>query len=84
MQENKAPNLEYLVEKKLDLKDQVAKNDPSKYLVEGQDSKEIKDRKLTYFVIVTMDSEGLQGYQRDDKIQVDILTSEGDQLKTVI
>ncbi|XP_068759645.1 E3 ubiquitin-protein ligase TRIM71-like [Montipora capricornis] len=82
----KSPHLHYLVEKKLDLMDRVVvtKTDPSKCLAEGQDSKEVDERKDKYFVIVTKDSEGLQCYQQDDKIRVDLLTSEGDQLKTDI
>ena len=81
-----SPHIHYLVEKKLDLMDRVVvtKTDPSKCLAEGQDSKEVKERKETYFVIVTKDSEGFQCYQQDDKIKVDILTPEGDQLKTDI
>ncbi|XP_068726777.1 E3 ubiquitin-protein ligase TRIM71-like [Montipora capricornis] len=81
-----SPHLHYLVEKKLDLMDRVVvtKTDPSKCLAEGQDSKEVKETKETYFVIVTKDSEGFQCYEHDDKIKVDILTPEGDQLKTDI
>ncbi|XP_068675723.1 E3 ubiquitin-protein ligase TRIM71-like [Montipora foliosa] len=81
-----SPHIHYLVEKKLNLMDRVVvtKTDPSKCLAEGQDSKEVKERKETYFVIVTKDSEGFQCYQQDDKIKVDILTPEGDQLKTDI
>ncbi|XP_068726776.1 E3 ubiquitin-protein ligase TRIM71-like [Montipora capricornis] len=81
-----SPHLHYLVEKKLDLMDRVVvtKTDPSKCLAEGQDSKEVKERKETYFVIVTKDSQGFQCYQQDDKIKVDLLTPEGDQLKTDI
>ncbi|XP_068726341.1 E3 ubiquitin-protein ligase TRIM71-like [Montipora capricornis] len=81
-----SPHIHYLVEKKLDLMDRVvvAKTDPSKCLAEGQDSKEVKERKETYFVIVTKDSEGFQCYRQDDKIKADILTPEGDQLKTDI
>ena len=81
-----SPHLHYLVEKKLDLMNRVVvtKTDPSKCLAEGQDSKEVKERKDTYFVIVTKDSDGFQCYRQDDKIKVDILTPEGDQLKTDI
>ena len=81
-----SPHIHYLVEKKLDLMARVSviKTDPSKCLAEGQDSKEVKERKETYFVIVTKDSEGFECYQQDDKIKVDILTPEGDQLKTDI
>ncbi|XP_068675931.1 E3 ubiquitin-protein ligase TRIM71-like [Montipora foliosa] len=79
-----SPHVHYLVEKKLDLVDRVVvtETDPSKCLAEGQDSKEVKEREETYFVIVTKDSEGFQCYQQDDKIKVNILTPEGDQLKT--
>ncbi|XP_068676378.1 E3 ubiquitin-protein ligase TRIM71-like [Montipora foliosa] len=82
----KSPNLHYLVEKKMDLMDRVfvTKTDPSKCLAEGQDNKEVKERKETYFVIVTKDSEGLQCYQQEDKIEVNISTSEFDPLKTDI
>ena len=81
-----SPHVHYLVENKLDLMDRVVvtKTDPSKCLAEGQDSKEVKEMKETYFVIVTKDSKGFQCYQQDDKIKVDILTPEGDQLKTDI
>ncbi|XP_068676277.1 E3 ubiquitin-protein ligase TRIM71-like [Montipora foliosa] len=81
-----SPHVHYLVEKKLDLMDGVVvtKTDPSKCLAEGQDSKEVKERKETYFVIVTKDSKEFQCYQQDDKIKVNILTPEGDQLKTDI
>ena len=81
-----SPHIHYLVEKKLDLMDRVVvtKTDPSKCLAEGQGSKEVKERKETYFVIVTKDSEGFQCYQQDDKIKVNILTPEGDHLKTDI
>ncbi|XP_068726935.1 E3 ubiquitin-protein ligase TRIM71-like [Montipora capricornis] len=79
----RSPHLHYLVEKKFDLMDRVVvtKTDPLKCLAEGQDSKEVKERKETYLVIVTKDSEGFQCYQQDDKIKVDVLTPEGDQLK---
>ncbi|XP_068676502.1 E3 ubiquitin-protein ligase TRIM71-like [Montipora foliosa] len=82
----RSPQLHYLVEKKLDLMDRVVvtKTDPSKCLAEGQDSKEVKERKETCFVIVTKDSEGFQCYQQDDEIKVDVSTPEGDQLKTDI
>ncbi|XP_068670986.1 E3 ubiquitin-protein ligase TRIM71-like [Montipora foliosa] len=81
-----SPHIHYLLDKKLDLMDKVVvtKTDASKCLAEGQDSKEVKERKETYFIIVTNDSEGFQCYQQDDKIKVDILTPEGEQLKTDI
>ena len=79
----RSPHLYYFVEKKLDLMDRVVvtKTNSSKCLAEGEDSKDVKERKETYFVIVTKDSEGLQCYQQDDKIRVDIWTPEGDQVK---
>ena len=81
------PHLYYFVENKLDFLSSrvvVTKTDPSKCLAEGQDSKEVEEKKETHFVIVTKNSKGLQCYQQEDKIKVDILTSEGDQLKTNI
>ena len=41
-----------------------------------------KSVKESNFIVVTRDSEGLQCYQLDDQIEVDILTAEGDHLKT--
>ena len=80
----KSPHVHYFVEKKLDLTDRVVvtKTDPSNCFTEHQDSKEIEERKQSYVVIGTKDSEGLQCYQQDDRIKVGILTPEGDQLKT--
>ena len=77
----KSPNLNYLVEKKLDLQDQilVTKTDPSMCSAEGHDS---EVEKQSSFVVVTRDSEGFQCYQQDDQIKVDILTPESDHLKT--
>ena len=77
----KSPYLNYLVEKKLDLLDQilVTKTDPSMCLAEGHDS---EVEKQSTFVVVTRDSEGFQYYQQGDQIKVDILTPEGDYLKT--
>ena len=66
----------------LDLLDRVV-DTKTECSAEGQDSKEVKERKEAYFVIVTKDSDGLQCYQQDEKI-VDILTPEGDQLNTDI
>ena len=79
-----SPHLYYMVEKNLDLIDRVlvTKSDPSKCFAGHQDSEEIEERKQSYVVIVTKDSEGLRCYQQGDKIKVDILTPEGDQLKT--
>ena len=77
----KSPYLNYLVDKKLDLLDQivVTKTDPSMCLAECNDSEVGKE---STFVVVTRDSEGLQCYQHDDQIKVDILTAKGDHLKT--
>ena len=62
----------------------VTKTDPSKCSAEGQDSKEVEERKEAYFIIVTKDSDELQCYQQDEKSKIDILTPEGDQLNTDI
>ena len=77
----KSPYLDYLVDKKFDLLDQilVTRTDPSMCLTEYYDSETGKESK---FVVVTRDSEGLQCYQEDDQIKVDILTPEGDHLRT--
>ena len=82
----KSPHVHYLVEKKLNILDQVVvtTTDPSKSFAEHQDREETEERKEVCVVIVTKDSEGLQCYQQDDKIKLDISTSEGDQLKTGI
>ena len=76
-----SPYLHYFVEKKFNLLDQilVTRTDPSMCLAEYHDS---ETRKESKFVIVTRDSEGLQCYQQDDQINVDILTPEGDHLRT--
>ena len=77
----KSPNLYYLVEKKVDLQDQilVTKTDPSMCSAEGHDS---EVEKQSSFVVVTRESEGFHCYQEDDQIKVDILTPEGYHLKT--
>jgi len=77
----KSPYLNYFVKKKFDTFDQivVTTTDSSMCLAEFDDSKMGKESNV---VLVTRDSEGLQCYQRDDQIKVDILTAEGDHLKT--
>ena len=77
----KSPYLNYLVDKKLDLLDRivVTKTDPSMCLTKGHDSEIGKE---SDFFVVTRDSEGLQHYVQDDEIKVDILTPEGDHLRT--
>ncbi|XP_044163994.1 E3 ubiquitin-protein ligase TRIM71-like [Acropora millepora] len=57
----------------------VSKTDPSMCIIEDRSGEE---RKESSFVIVTRDAEGLQCYQEDDQIKVDILTPEGDHLNT--
>ena len=76
-----SPYLHYFVEKKVNLLDQilVTRTNPSMCLAEYHDSETGKESK---FVVVTRDSEGLQCYQQDDQIKVDILTPEGDHLRT--
>ena len=77
----KSPYLHYFVDKKFNLSDQilVTRTDPSMCSTEYHDSETGKEAK---FFVVTRDSEGLQCYQQDDRIKVDILTPEGDHLKT--
>ena len=79
----KSPYLNYLVKRKFDLLDEilVTKIDPSMCLVEGYDSEVGKE---SNFFVVTRDSKGLQCYQEDDQMKVDILSPEGDHLKTVL
>ncbi|XP_074612082.1 E3 ubiquitin-protein ligase TRIM71-like [Acropora palmata] len=79
----KSPYLNYLVKKKFDIIDQiiVTKTDSSMCLAEFDDSEIGRE---SNGVVVTRDSEGLQCYQLDDQIKVDILTAEGDHLKTEV
>ena len=74
-------HLHYFVDKKFILLDQilVTRTDPSMCLTEYHDSETGKEWKI---VVVTRDSEGLQCYQQDDHIKVNILTPEGDHLRT--
>ncbi|XP_044170499.1 E3 ubiquitin-protein ligase TRIM71-like [Acropora millepora] len=76
-----SPYLNYFVENKFDLLDQilVTKTDPSMCLIEAQDSLIGIESE---FVVVTRDSEGLQCYQQEDQIKVEMLTPEGDHLRT--
>ena len=77
----KSRYLNYLVKTKFDLLDQilVTKTDPSMCLFGGHDSEIEKE---SNFIVLTRDSEGLHCYQEDDQIEVDILTPEGDHLRT--
>ena len=77
----KSPDLHYFVKKKFDTFDQivVTKTDSSMCLPKF-DYSEIGGG--SNVVVVTRDSEGMQCYQLDDQIKVDILTPEGDHLKT--
>ena len=77
----KSPYVNYIVKKKFDIFDQISltKTDSSMCLAEFDDSEIGRE---SNFVVVTRDSEGLQCYQQDDQIEVDILTAEGDHLKT--
>ena len=79
----KSPNFNCLVDEKLDFFDKirVTKTDPSMCLAECQDSQIGKE---SNFVVVTRDSQGLQCYQQDDLVNVDILTPEGDHLTTEV
>ncbi|XP_067028519.1 E3 ubiquitin-protein ligase TRIM71-like [Acropora muricata] len=76
----KSPNFNYLFDKKFVLLDEVlvSKTDPSMCLTEDHDGEVGKE---SIFVFVTRDSDGLQCYQQNDQIKVDILTPEGDQLE---
>ena len=78
----KSPQLYYFVEKELDILDRlvVTQTDPSMCLAEGHDSEKSKESNVV--VVVTRDSEGLQCYKQDDQIKVNVLSPEGDHLKT--
>ncbi|XP_067028616.1 E3 ubiquitin-protein ligase TRIM71-like [Acropora muricata] len=77
----KSPYLNYLVKKKFDIFDQilVTKTDSSMCLIEVNDSVIGREPNV---VVFTRDSDGLQCYQEDDEIKVDIFTTDGDHLKT--
>ena len=77
----KSPHLNYFVKKKFDTFDQIliTETDSLMCVAEFDDSEIGRESNV---VVVTRDSEGLQCYQRDDEIKVDILTAEGDHLKT--
>ena len=77
----KSPYLNYLVNKKFDIFDQilVTKTDSSMCSVEFGYSEIGRESK---FVVVTRDSDGLQCYQLNDQIKVDNLTAEGNHLQT--
>ena len=77
----KSPYFKYFVQNKFDIFDQilVTKTDSSMCLAEF-DHSEIGTE--SNFVVVTRDSEGLQRYQPDDQIKVNILIPEGDHLET--
>ena len=77
----KSPYLNYFVKKRFDILDQIllTKTDSSMCLAEFDDSEIGRE---SNFVVVTRDSEGLQCYQPDDQIKVNILSPEGDYLKT--
>ena len=79
----KSPHLNYFVKKKFDTFDQIliTETDSSMCVAEFDDSEIGRESNV---VVVTRDSEGLQCYQRDDEIKVDILTAEGDHLKTEV
>ena len=82
----KLPHVHYILGNKLHILDRivVSNTDPSMSLTEGETEKEVKEKTVARFAIVTKDSDGLQCYHEDDQIKVDILTPAGDQLKTDI
>ena len=77
----KSPNFSYMDNSKFDILDQilVTKTDSSMCSAEVDDSEIGRE---SNFVVVTRDSEGMQCYQGDDEIKVDVFTPEGDPLKT--
>ena len=82
----KPPHVHYMVENKVNILDRivVSVTDPSLSIAEELYQKEVQEMRQTNFTIVTRDSDGLQCYYKDDKINVNISTPTGDQLKTEV
>ena len=82
----KPPHVHYVVENKADILDRVVVSvtDSSMSLVEGQWEKETEQKTETSFTIVTRNSDGIQCYHGDDRMNIEIQTPAGDKLKTEI
>jgi len=82
----KPPHVHYMVENKLHILDRtvVSNTDPFMCSADGLCEKATKQNRETNVTIVTRDSDGLQCYHEDDKIEVDILSPAGNQLKAEI
>ena len=81
----KPPRVHYTVEQKLDILDRVvvSHTDPSSTLVKRFCQKKVEEQNMTYFFIITRNSEKRLCYNEDDCIKCDIRTSTGDSFETV-
>ena len=82
----KPPQVYHILQNELNFLDRIVVSNtvPSMSLVERQCDKGEAEKTEIHFTIVTRDSNGLQCYNKDDQIEVSILTPGGDQLKTDI
>ena len=80
------PLVRYILENKVNILDRivVSNTDPSLSLAKLESNIKVLGNTEANFIIVTRDSRGLQYYQEDDQIRVDISTPAGDQLETEI
>ena len=82
----KPPHVHYMVEKVTTICDRVivSNTDSSLSIVEGHCDKETEEKTETIFTIVTRDSNGIQCYNEDDHIKVDIESPTGSKSSTEI
>ena len=75
----KPPHVHYMVENLMTIYDRVivSNTDASLSIVEGHCDKETEEKTETSFTILTRDSNGIQCYNGDDHIKVDIKTPTG-------
>lgn len=62
----------------------VSYTDPKMCEAKGLRQTEEIEKTQTKFTIVTKDSDGMQCYEPDDQINVEIVTPSGDQLETIV
>ena len=82
----KPPHIHYMVENITTICDRVivSNTDSSSSIVEGHCDKDTEEKTETSFTIITRDSNGIQCYNGDDHIQVDIESPTGSKLTTKI
>ena len=82
----KPPHVHYMVENITTICDRVivSNTDSSLSIVEGHCDKETEEKTETSFTIVTRDSNGIQCYNGDDRIKVDIESPTGSKSTTEI